>query len=120
MNSKLKHFVVGGLLVLGGFIFGRVYQHQKTGYHLQVLAQKEFPSDIGQVHWRCYVESIGFSFLDPEITSLEIMGRTIYKARRAFQEKTPSAANVRISGNQIDWDDGELAYHLVITNLHVK
>jgi hypothetical protein len=55
-------------------------------------------------------------FLDPGTTVIEYRGRTIYKANRFFQESVPFATNIKVSEKQIDWEDGELKYHLNLEN----
>jgi len=102
------------LLLAVGFVGGRVFQHAKTGFHFKLLAERVYGPSSDPVRWRCVSESVGMPFLDPGTTILEYRGRTIYRAQRAFQESVPVAANVRVSGKQIEWEDGEYRFHLTV------
>jgi hypothetical protein len=117
MKRVFTHSAAGLLLLAGGFASGRLYQHAKTGFHLKILAEKEHGTSTDPVRWRYVSESVGMPFLDPGTTIIEYRGRTIYKAQRGFQESVPVAANVSVSDKQIDWDDGELRFHLTIEEL---
>jgi hypothetical protein len=113
-KKRVGYLAVGLGLVVGGFVGGRVYQHLQNGYSRVVLEEKEYATALGAVRWRCTSETVGFRFLEPETTELEFAGRTIYKARRGFQESMPVARNVRTDGGSVMWDDGEYAFHLSI------
>lgn len=108
---------VGIVLLIVAYGVGRIYQHARTGYHYKILAEKEFTSPMGPIHWRCVTESAGFPFLDPEITIIEYGDRTIYKARRSFQERSPFAENIEASDKSIAWDDGEFHFQLKVEPL---
>lgn len=108
---------VGVILLVSAFVAGAVFQHARTGFHFKVLAEKQYGASADPVRWRCVSESVGMPFLDPGTTTLEYRGRTIYKARRIFQEIVPVAANVSVSGQQIVWDDGELQFHLTVEQM---
>jgi hypothetical protein len=109
--------VVGTILLIVGFVGGRLFQHAKTGLHFKVIAEKEYGTPKDPVRWRCVNESIGMPFLDPETTIIDYRGRTIYKAQRMFQERVPVATNIKALDKQIDWDDGELRYHLTVEEM---
>jgi hypothetical protein len=117
MKRLLIRLAIGSVLLLFGFVGGRLFQHAKTGFHFKVLAEKQYGSAKDPVHWRCVSESVGMPFLDPGTTTLEYRGRTIYKAQRIFQESVPVAANVSVLGQQISWDDGELRFHLSVEEM---
>ena len=72
---------------------------------------------MGTVEWKCVTESVGMPFLDPGTTIIDFKGRTIFKARRIFQENYPYARNVQVTNDTIAWDDGELKYHLIVEPL---
>lgn len=109
--------VIGAVLLAVGFVGGRLFQHAKTGFHFKVLAEKQYGTPDDPVRWRCVSESIGMPFLDPETTIIDYRGRTIFKAQCDFQESVPVAANIRASGNRVDWDDGEFQYHLTVEDM---
>jgi hypothetical protein len=104
-------------LIVFGFFMGRVFQHLKSGYHFEIIDEKEIQSSLGTVEWKCVTESIGMPFLDPGTTILDFKGRTIFKARRMFQENYPYARNVQVANDTIVWDDGELKYYLTVQSL---
>jgi hypothetical protein len=122
MKRALQLIAIGlGLIVLG-FFAGRVFQYLKSGYHFETIDEKEIQSSLGTVEWKCVTESVGMPFLDPSTTIIDFKGRTIFKARRIFQENYPYARNVQVTNDTIVWDDGELKYHLAVeplTNLLV-
>jgi hypothetical protein len=110
MQRRLLMAVFGIVLLGAGFVGGRLYQHVKTGYHFVVRSEREFESPIGTVEWSLVTETVGMPVHDPGATMIKWRERTLYKAKRDFQEKAPLAG-----GNDfIDWDDGEYHYHLTI------
>lgn len=117
MKRLLIRLAIGSVLLLIGFVGGRLFQHAKTGFHFKVLAEKDYGSAKDPVRWQSVSESVGIPFLDPGTTTLEFRGRTIYKAQRIFQESIPVAANVSVSDQQIVWDDGELRFHLTVEEM---
>ena len=117
MKRLIIRLAVGTVLLVIGFVGGRLFQHARTGFHFKVLAEKQYGSDKDPVRWRCVSESVGMPFLDPGTTIVEYRGRTIYKAQRIFQESVPVAANIKASDNQVDWDDGEFQFHLTVQAL---
>ncbi len=117
MKRVLIRLAVGAVLLGVGFVGGRLFQHAKTGFHFKVLAEKQYGVSTDPVSWRCVSESVGIPFLDPETTIINYRGRTIYKAQRMFQESVPVAQNIQVSGKQIDWDDGELRFHLLVEEM---
>ena len=114
MKCPLIFAFVALALLATGFVSGRFFQHAQSGYHYEVRDTKEYASPVGLVRWSYVTEYVGISFLDPGTTILEIDGRTIYKAKRAFQETTPFARNVNVSQNKISWDDGEFSFDLTL------
>ncbi len=56
-------------------------------------------------------------FLDSGTSILEFDGRTIYKAKRAFQESSPYARNITAAQDGIAWDDGEYHFDLTIKRM---
>jgi hypothetical protein len=108
---------VGVILLVGTFVVGALFQHARTGFHLKILAEKQYGTPADPVCWRYVSESVGMPFLDPGTTTLEYRGRTIYKAQRIFQASVPVVANVSVSGQQIAWDDGELRFHLTVEEM---
>ena len=117
MKRTLIQVTIALVLLAVGFAGGRLYQHARSGYHFKILKEQEFQSPGGPIHWSCFSESIGFSFLDPGTTMIEYRGRTIYKAQRVFQESIPFAQNITASDNFIAWDDGELSFRLTVDDL---
>ena len=117
MKRVLAYGVVGAILLIAGFAGGRWYQDLKSGYHLRVLEEKQYGDPKDPVRWRCVLETIGLGFLNSETYVIEYRGRTIYKCQRDFQERVPVAANIKVSGKQIDWDDGDLKFHLTVAEI---
>jgi hypothetical protein len=117
MKRALKITAIGVSLVVVGFFAGRIFQHLKSGYHFKILDEKEIPSSLGTIEWKCVAESVGMPFMDPGTTIINFQGRTIFKAQRIFQESFPYARNIQATNGSIDWDDGELKYHLTIVFL---
>ena len=116
MKNALCSLIGIGLLVIG-FVAGAFYQDGKTGYHFEVIEQKEYASSMGTILWVHATESIGRAFLDPGITMIVCGDRTIYKAQREFQESSPFADKVKVNGNVIEWEDGVSRFHLTITEI---
>lgn len=114
MKRVFIQLALGALLLIVGFVGGRLFQHFKSGYHYAVRAEKEYESPLGLVKWSYVTESIGLPFLDPGTTIIKLEDRTIYKAQRGFQESVPYAQNITATENTIAWDDGEFEFHLVI------
>jgi hypothetical protein len=105
------------ILLVGGFLAGALFQYARTGFHFKVLAEKQYGAAADPIRWRCVGESVGMPFLDTGTTIIEYRGRTIYKARRISQERFPVAGNIKVSEKQIDWDDGELRFHLTVEEM---
>ncbi|MCB1227453.1 MAG: hypothetical protein KDK99_16665 [Verrucomicrobiales bacterium] len=105
---------IGVLILILGFAIGAFYLSAKSGYHYKLLKEKDYESALGPVKWSCFMESVGFPFLDTDRTMITIGNRTIYKAQRGFQEGKPIARNIEISGQSITWEDGDYRYHLTM------
>lgn len=112
MKRKIILTTIGLALLAIGFASGRFVQHSKSGYHYEVRDRKEYGSPIGPIRWSYVAESIGTPFLDSGTTILEVDGRTIYKAKRAFQEVSPYAKNINVDQDRISWDDGDYRFDL--------
>lgn len=108
---------VGMILLFSAFVAGALFQYARSGFHFKVLAEKQYGASADPVRWRCVSESVGMPFLDTGTTIVEYRGRTIYKAQRIFQENFPVAQNIKVSDKQIDWDDGELRFHLTVEQI---
>jgi len=117
MKRSIIRLAIGSTLLLAGFVGGRLFQHAKTGFHFKILAEKQYGSSKDPVRWQSVSESVGVPFLDSGTTIIEYRNRTLYKAQRVFQESAPAAANISVSDRQIDWDDGELRFHLTIEEM---
>lgn len=117
MSRRLVLFTTSLITFVMGCFMGSAFQHAKTGWHYQIRASKVIPTDLGPVQWSYVTESIGLPFMDPGTTVVEWNGRTVYKAKRVFQESYPFADNVRSSKNAIEWDDGKHSYHLTIKEM---
>ena len=100
------------VVAIAAYMAGRWMEGAKSGYHYQVLEDTEIKSDWGPIHSKTVMEYVGFPFVEPETTLIEVDGRTIYKAKRIFQERYPSARNVRVNGGLIEWEDGEYSFSL--------
>ena len=120
MKRRLIVVLVGILLIVSGFALGRVYQHVNSGYYLVVRSEKDYTSSMGAIHWSYVTESVGMPIHDPGTTMIMWKERTLYKAKRDFQERRPFADNLTISDGAIAWDDGEYHYHLTIAELKKK
>lgn len=120
MKRLLIILAVGAILLGVGFAGGRLFQHAKTGFHFKILSEKQYGASTDPVNLRHVSESVGTPFLDPETTMIVYRGRTIYKAQRFFQESVPVAGNIRVSDKQIDWDDGELRFHLTVEEMKME
>ena len=117
MKRKITLAVIGLASMAVGFLAGRLVQHNKSGYHFEVRDTKNYDTSVGPIRWSYVTESIGMPFLDTGTTVLELEGRTIYKAKRAFQESSPYAKNISTNQNGIAWDDGDFQFHLTIHRL---
>lgn len=119
MKRRIILLGLGAAMLIGAFFAGAFFQNAKNGYHFRVLKEENYESAVGPIKWTCFTETVGFPFLDPEKTMITIGNRTIYKAQRDFQEDSPSARNIKASGNSITWDDGDDLYQLTITPIQV-
>ncbi|MCB1078991.1 MAG: hypothetical protein KDM64_14310 [Verrucomicrobiae bacterium] len=91
--------------------------HFLFGYRYQVRESKDYETPFGPVRWSYVTESVGLPILDPGTTVIELDGRTIFKAKRGFQEASPFAKNLTINGDQIFWEDGDYAFTLSLRKL---
>ena len=98
-------------------------QFQKMrGYHYELRSEKHVPYAEGTVAIKYVTETMGLPFLDPgtSIITLEQESggeTTIYKARRIFKESYPFVSDVKVNGDEFEWNDGDKQYHLHITSL---
>ena len=117
MKRKITIAAISLALLAIGFGSGLLVQHMRTGYHYEVRDTKEYSSSVGPVRWSHVTESVGMPFLDSGTTILEVDGRTIYKAERAFQESSPYARNITTAQDRIAWDDGDFHFDLTIKRM---
>lgn len=120
IKSKLKIILVLMLVFISGLFAGKFEQHLSNGYHFEVREEKKYEFDFGEIRWRNVSETFGMPFLDPGTTLIEFNGRTLYKAKRSFQESVPFARNIQTSGNTIHWDDGEYRFNLTLEKMEGK
>jgi hypothetical protein len=120
MKRPLTLLLICSLLLILGFVAGRVFQKLKHGYFYEVREQRTYPWKMGELRWQNVTESVGLPFLDPGTTILEFNERTIYNAKRGFQENVPFADNVKTSDNMIEWDDGEYRFRLNVEPMPPK
>jgi hypothetical protein len=103
------------------FALGMQFQKMR-GYHYELRSEKRVPYGEGTVAIKYVTETMGLPFLDPG-TSIVTLERdlggetTIYKARRIFQEAYPFVSDVKVNGDEFEWDDGDKQYHLRISSL---
>ena len=117
MKKLLLWSMVVLVLVIGAFMAGGWLQNAKNGYHYQVLEEKTLESPIGPVRWVRAMETVGMPFLESDTTIIEADGLTVYKAKRGFQERSPSARNLRVHEGLIEWDDGDYSFSLKMQKL---
>ena len=117
MKRKITMATIVLALLVIGFAIGLFVQHNRCGYHYEVRDTKEFSSPVGPVRWSYVSESVGMPFLDSGTTIIEVDGRTIYKAERAFQESSPYARNIIAAQDGIAWDDGDYQYNLTMKRM---
>ena len=103
------------------FALGMQFQKMR-GYHYEVRTEKRVSYGEGTVAIKYVTETMGLPFLDPgtSIVTLEQESggeTTIYKSRRIFQEAYPFVSNVKVNGDEFEWDDGDKLYHLHICSL---
>ena len=108
LRTSLLFALLAG--IIGAAIHGALF-----GHYFVVREERIYPTAMGDLRWRYVTDTDGLPFLDPGITQLELKGRTLYKAKRYFQENWPVVDDVKVTGNTIAWDDGEYAYSLQIT-----
>ncbi len=110
--------LVFGLALLGvGFVAGRFIERIGSGYHYEVRETKVYDSSLGEVRWSYVSESVGMLLIDTGTTIIEFDGRTIYKARRAWQESAPYARNIATTQGHISWEDGDYRYDLAVQKI---
>ena len=114
MKRKITIAITGLALLAVGFVAGRFVQHNESGYHYEVRDTKNYDTSVGPIRWSYVTESVGMPFLDSGTTVLELDGRTIYKAKRSFQESSPYAKDISATPEGIAWDDGDFRFDLAI------
>jgi hypothetical protein len=117
MKSLSIRPAVGVILLVSVFVAGALFQYARNGFFFAVLAEKQYGASADPIRWRLVNESVGMPFVDLGTTIIEYRGRTIYKAQRIFQESFPVAENIKVTDKQIDWDDGELRFHLTVEEM---
>ncbi len=117
MKRLLTTVAIGALLLVTGFVAGRLFQSANSGYYFEIRDSKDYDSVLGNFHWSYVTESFGLPVLDPGTTIIDFEGRTLYKAKRVFQENAPYAQNIAISETGIEWDDGDFSFNLIIEKL---
>jgi hypothetical protein len=119
MKRKIILAVFGLVLSVAGFGVGRLVQHSQSGFHYKVRDTKDYDTSVGPIRWSYVTESVGIPLLDPGTTILEFDHRTIYKAKRAFQESSPYARNISATQDGIAWEDGDFRFDLRIERLKI-
>ncbi len=114
MTAKLARLALRGAFLAMVFMSGALVHYFYYGNYYEIIAEKTYASEIGPIQYRYVIETVGVPFLDPGTSILEYQGRTIYKARRMFQESHPVAAHIGVTNRQIIWDDGELKFQLTV------
>jgi hypothetical protein len=114
MKRLFIYFAVGIVLLIVGFMAGRISQYFRNGYDCRVIDQKEYASPLGTIQLSHVFETIGFQVFATETTIISLGDRTIYKAERVFQENDPYVADLKTSENSITWDDGRFRFHLTV------
>lgn len=104
-------------MLIVGIVLGGILQHWRSGYHFEIREEQNIISDLGVLRLTSFHESVGFSIMDTGSSSLEFDGRTIFKARRTFQENYPIAQNVEVFENVIRWNDGWYEFALKVEEL---
>ena len=117
MKRALPFSMVAVVLLAAAFQGGRFFQNASNGYHYSIREEKDYDSPMGPVYWSYVTESVGLPFLDPGTTVIQFGDRTIYKARRVFQESYPFAENIKTSDHAIAWEDGEYRFNLTVTTM---
>lgn len=90
----------------------------KSGYKLEVLNEERIETSLGTVKRQQVMETIGMGFLDTDTSIIQLDDVTLYKAKRAFQEGSPVARDLKVEGNALSWQDGYQRYHLTIEPAH--
>jgi hypothetical protein len=109
-------WAIGVGLSVVGFIAGCLFQDARGGYHFKIIEENAFQSSVDTVRWIHATEAIGMPVLDGGTTMIVCGDRTVYKAKREFQEDSPFAKNVKVNGNVIEWDDGVSHFQLTIVD----
>lgn len=117
MKKPIAIAFICALLVILGFIAGRVYQDLRNGYHHEVLEKRSYTWEVGEIQWRHEFQHVGFTPFVLPATVLEFKGRTIYKAEQGFDNGMPFADNVKASDNTVEWDDREYRFRLSVEPL---
>ena len=104
--------IISAISFLVGFFLNDFYR----GYGYKLYKEKRVNSDLGVISVKHFSETVGFSFLDPGKSSIELehYGINIYNAPRMFQESHPLVKNIYTNGNLIQWNDGLNIYKLNI------
>ena len=88
-----------------------------NSYSYKLHKETSINSPFGLVTKKVFSETVGFSFLETEKYSIELLNGQIqiYKAQRMFQENEPVVHELSVSDNIIKWNDGIFFYNLQIT-----
>jgi len=118
MKRVVVYLVSGAFLIVLGFIAGRLVEHAKSGFYYKLHETKEYGAALGRpVQWKLSFESVGARLMTDATTTIEFDNRVIYRALANWNEGVPYAANVKVSGDSINWDDREYQYHLEIQKM---
>jgi hypothetical protein len=117
IKSVLKRSMIVLYIFVAGFFAGKIFQHSAHGYHFKVRQEENYDFALGEIRWRYATESFGMPFMDTGTTLIEFGDRTLYKAKRYFQESVPFARNIQTSGSAIYWDDGECRFNLTVEKI---
>ncbi|MFN7562485.1 MAG: hypothetical protein ACK5TH_11950 [Prosthecobacter sp.] len=112
-RAALRFAAFAGIFITGIFV-GAVMGIGLGKERLHLLHLESYPLAFGKVEWRHFTRSSGFEMMAIDHTRLEFRGRVLYEAGRDFQENRPFARNIKVQSNQIEWDDGDYRYQLVI------
>jgi len=106
-----------GLAICLAFIFGRLYQHTRSGYSYRLVSERHFDTPMSKLVLREYQEHIGLGVLEAQTQALTLERNgatplTIYESQAGFQESFPQVHSVQTNGNTITWTDGIFEYKL--------
>jgi hypothetical protein len=120
MKNRGIVVLIGLALSSIAFMVGRWSERMQHGYAYKVNREKVVEFQVAPIYVRQVMEHVGISPMETETSVIEVDERTVYKAKRIFQENAPYVENVKVNNGLIEWDDGEYEFSLKMQKVPLR